>query len=163
MAIFVGTCLGCRKAEEAMMERSIESQMAEAGGNADVHIGDDSVSFKIQDEKGNANVEIGQNTKLPEGFPQDVPLYPKMTLMMANAQTENERFFLVGTSSDAPEQIATYYKQAAAKNGWEEQNSMEQEDQMRGLTFQKAGRNLEIIAVVTDEGTSLNISTGKDN
>jgi hypothetical protein len=162
VVLIVCVCLGCRKAAKEMMEGAIESQIAKEGGKADVQIGEDSVSFKIQDKKGGSNFEYGENTKVPEGFPTDVPLYPKMTLLMANSQIQNEMFVLQAKSSDTPDQIVAFYKQEAIKNGWEEQSSMEQGDQMKALTFKKADRNLQIISAVTDEGTSLNINTGKD-
>ncbi|MHB8971331.1 MAG: hypothetical protein ACYC3X_18795 [Pirellulaceae bacterium] len=162
VVLSVSVCLGCRKAAKEVMEGAIESQIAKEGGKADVQIGEDSVSFKMQDKKGGSNLEFGANTQLPAGFPTDVPLYAKITLRMATSQKQNEMFFVQAVSSDTPDQIVAFYKQEAAKNGWEEQSSMDQGDQMKALTFKKAERNLQIIVAVTDEGTTLNINTNKD-
>ena len=155
-------CLGCRKTAQEMMEGAIETQIAKEGGEADVQISDDSASIKFQDKKAGTNLEFGENTKLPDDFPKDVPLYSQMTLRMAHSQKENETFFLQATSPDSPHQIAAFYKQEAAKNGWEEEASSEQGDQLRALSFKKADRNLQIIVAVTDEGTTISVNTSKD-
>jgi hypothetical protein len=161
--LVVCVCSGCRKAANEMMEGAIESQIARDGGKADVQIGDDAVSFKIQDEKGESKFAFGENTALPADFPKDVPLYSKMTLVLAHSQQENEMFVIQAKSADSLDQIAAFYKQEAAKQGWEEQSSMEQGSNMKALSYTKEGRMLQVIVAVTDEGTSLNINTGKSN
>ena len=54
--LVVGACSGCRKAANEAMENAIESQIARDGGKADVQIGDDNVSIKFQDEKGESDI-----------------------------------------------------------------------------------------------------------
>jgi len=159
----VCVCAGCRKAAEEAMESAIESQMARDGGKSDVEIGDKGVSFTMQDEKGESTFARGENVKLPAGFPKDVPLYAKMTLVIASTQAQDEMFIIQATSADTMDQIAAFYKQEAPKQGWEEESSMDQGSEMKALAYKKEGRSLNVILGVTDDGTTVSINTGKSD
>ncbi len=163
----VGLSAGCRKAANEAMERvvekTIESQLAKDGVKSDVDIGDKGVSFTFQGEQGKSTFVSGENVQLPAGFPKDVPLYGKLTLAIAHSQQENEMFAIQGTSPDTLDQIATFYQREAPKQGWKEDTSMDQRGELKALSYNKEGRMLQVILSVTNDGTSVNINTGKAN
>lgn len=161
--LVVCACSGCRKAANEAVESAIESQIARDGGKADVQIGDDNVSLKFQDEKGESTFASGKNVALPDDFPQDVPQYSPMTVIMANAQQEDERFTIQATSTDSLDQVAAFYKQEVPKQGWEEESNTAMGSDMRALTYKKDGRSLQVMVAATDDGTTLTISTGKED
>jgi hypothetical protein len=161
--LVVCACSGCRKAANEAMESAIESQIARDGGKANVQIADDNVSIKFQDEKGELRIAGGKDVALPEDFPKDVPLYSPMTVVMANSQKQDERFVIQATSADSLDQVAAFYKQEALKQGWEEESNTVVGADMRMLLYKKEGRSLQVMVAATDDGTTLTISTGKED
>ena len=160
--LVVCVCAGCRKAANEMMEGAIESQITRDGGKADVQIGDEAVSFKIQDEKGESKFAYGENTCAPGGFSERCAAVRENDCGFVHSQQQNEMFVIQAKSADSLDQIAAFYKQEAAKQGWEEQSSTEQGSNMKALSYKKEGRMLQVIVAVTDDGTTLNINTGKN-
>lgn len=162
-AIVVLVCtVGCKKAAEEAMESAIESQIAKDGGSADVDFGKDDMTIKYEDKKSGSKMAFGKNTELPKDFPQDVPVYQPMTLIMAQSQKEKNTFILSATSADAVSKIAAFYTEETKKQGWSEVSNMDQGEKMHAVNYKKEGRVLNVVMATTDEGTSIMINTGQE-
>lgn len=101
------TALGCdlitEKITQKVTEKAIERTIEEKTGG-EVQVNEGSLSFK--NDKG--TVALGAGAKVPDGWPQDVPLYPgaKVTAAMSN-----EAQIVLGLeTSDSPEQAVAFYK-----------------------------------------------------
>jgi hypothetical protein len=91
-----------QKVTEAAIERTIEK---ESGGKVEIDSSKGSVSFKS--DKGSLEIN-GGGTKLPDNWPQDVPLYPgsKVTMSMSNPTQQ----MLSLETADSPEKAIEFYK-----------------------------------------------------
>ena len=163
LALAVLVCaIGCKKAADEAMEAAIESQIAKDGGSAKVEIGEDDMSFKFEDKKSGAKMAFGKNVEMPQDFPQDVPVYKSMTLLMAHSQNEDNTFMLKGTTPDAVATVAAFYATETQKQGWSEETNMDQGDKLRVVAYKKEGRSLNVMLATTDEGTNITINTSQE-
>lgn len=91
-----------QKATEAAIEHMVEK---ESGGKVQLDTSSGSVSVK--NEKG--SMEFSANgAKVPETWPQDVPLYPGAKVTMAMAGPNHHMLNL--ETGDAPEKAVEFYK-----------------------------------------------------
>ncbi len=160
--LLLGLCVGCKKAAQETMERAIESQIAREGGKAKVELGDDSFSMQMQGEDGSTQLNVGPGTKIPEGFPKDVPLYPKMAIMAVHSQTQNQAFIVQATTPDSLDNVTKFYDDETKKNGWTEETSMNQADTMRMRVYKKGELELQVTLSSGDEGTTVSISCAQN-
>ena len=155
-------CAGCQQAAEEALEGAVESQLSQDGSQADVEIDGESMSMKVMGKKGAVQLHVGPGTKLPKGFPSDIPLYPGMTVMMSHSQAEGQMFFVQATSSDPVAKIVEFYEKQAPTKGWQSKNTTTAGD-INSLGYGKDGRTLQItLSAADEEGTSISIATGSD-
>jgi len=64
----------------------------------------------------------GGGAGLPEGFPQDFPVYAKATVEVATVDSEGGRFLVEWRSSDSPDQVQAFYESELDKAPWQVQN-----------------------------------------
>jgi hypothetical protein len=155
------TLSGCADVAEEAAERAIEGEIGGNGGQADVEIGDESFSIQVKGKGGDSSLNIGAGAKIPDGFPDDVPIYENMTILMAQSQTQKETFVVHANSTDSMLTVAGSYQQQAEKNGWEEESDITQGGKVKVLTYKKGDRSLQITLVAEDEGTQVNLVTSK--
>lgn len=125
----------------------------ENGEEVQWEVDEEQMSWNTKDENGEDRVVIGQNTALPESFPEDVPLYPEMTIMMTQAGSRAAQFSIHATSTDSVQKILTFYADAVAKAGWAPHPEMS-EMNMGGVQqrlYQKGERTLHL--TVASDGT----------
>lgn len=59
---------------------------------------------------------------LPEGFPQDFPLYQKAAVEAATVAPEGDGFRVQWRSSDSPDQVRAFYERELDKDPWHVEN-----------------------------------------
>jgi hypothetical protein len=59
---------------------------------------------------------------LPEGFPQDFPLYAKATVEAATLAPEGGGFLVEWRSSDSSDQVRAFYEKELDKDPWQVEN-----------------------------------------
>ena len=75
-------------------------------------------SVSISGENGN-EAEIG-SSKIPDGFPKDVPIYPGAKVLASTSIDGNYSVAL--STPDSKSQVEAYYKTTLANNGWVSEN-----------------------------------------
>ncbi len=147
---------GCgKKASETASEKVIESAMEANGQDADVTVNAGNMQIKTDKE----DISFGEGTKLPDGWPDDVPLYEGVTLLTAMKMAEG--FTIQGMTKDSVEKITEFYKGELLKKGWTE-DSITTQPQLAMMNYSKEKRALAVILSVADAETSLAITiTGK--
>ncbi|HKA16002.1 MAG TPA: hypothetical protein VKH41_13355 [Myxococcota bacterium] len=92
---------------------------------------------------------IASDGVIPEGYPSDVPVYPGAT-PGASMAMPGLGVFATFVSSDAIDQVQTYYRGELGKNGWSVTNSPDGS----GLDASKGNRSVQVRLRKNDEGRS---------
>ncbi|MCL4378058.1 MAG: hypothetical protein M1475_05855 [Actinobacteria bacterium] len=108
---------GCAKIGTKIAEKAIENA---AGGDVDLNL--DKGGATIKDEKG-GQTQIGENVKLPDGWPSDTPVYPDVKLSMStktkNGDTGKNEFSIIGEiTKGSIKDVYNWYKDKYG-SGWE--------------------------------------------
>jgi hypothetical protein len=139
LALALFAMSGCQN----MAEKATEAAVEKATG-VDVEKNGDSVTVKT--DEGEATVS--SDAKLPDDFPQDVPIYENATIETAiTNKVDAGTSYLIGMKSDDDAgEVYAWYKQAFEDEGWTILSSMEVGDSVGGLAAEKDTRtsNLSI-------------------
>jgi hypothetical protein len=95
--------------------------------------------------------------ELPEGFPQDFPLYAKATVDAATLAPEGGGFLVEWRSSESPDQVRAFYERELDKDPWQVENVVEiAEQETVVIEFARVGDGGEwgtvAIAIVRENG-----------
>lgn len=117
LILFISTISGCAKVGTKIAEKAIEKA---AGGNVDLNLDENKVNIK--DEEGN-QTQIGENAKLPDGWPSELPVYPDVKLSMStktkNGDTNKNEFSILGeVTGGTIKDVYNWYKDKYGA-GWE--------------------------------------------
>ena len=154
-------CGGDQLAEKAA-ETAVKANTSEQGQEVDVDIDSEKQSFSmsVQGESGSMDMTAGENAKLPDDFPEDVPLYPGMKLQVVSTMDGQEMHMIQGSTGDDLETVAARLAKDAQSNGWTEAMSMNMGAQQRMLNYTQGDRILNY-AVMREEGaTQISVTTG---
>ncbi len=125
-------------------------------GDIEVEILKDGTSRgRAKDGTSFAVVPEGEKS-LPEGFPEDVPAFPGAKVVM-NSMSPDHGLMVMFKSSDAPQQIADFYKKRLHEEGWD----LEQEAKVAGqhmLLAKKETRELNVLVGEGEEGAQIAVS-----
>lgn len=117
LAIFL--LLGCSFLGEKVAEKAVEKTTG-------VEVDKEGKKVKIKTREGEAEIETGEK-KLPDGFPDDFPIYEDATIKNSSKMTTNGQttyqVFLEAEGDPAP--VAEYYKKSLPESGHEIENSFE--------------------------------------
>ncbi len=163
--LFVATTLitlltaGCGggQSEEAR-EQAMEDAAAEQGIDADVELDDDGnvESLAIDQGMGAMQGQVGINLELPEGFPEDVPLYPGLSIHAANAMPQGH--MVQASTEDDRQEVIDFFKERLTAEGWTEAESNEA-GQMLQMRFTKGQRVTGITIMPGNPGHIVQISS----
>lgn len=100
---------GCKSSAEKQAEKTAEEV---TGGQAKIDEKTGSVEVKTRDKEGKeTNVQFGPNSKIPDDFPKNVPIYPGSKVMSTVSLAEGKNGHLVTLSTtDEPSKVVEYYK-----------------------------------------------------
>jgi hypothetical protein len=117
--------LGCnptQSLEDKLGEKVAESALSGAtGGKVDVDINKGTYAFNDQ-ESGNS-ISVGENVKLPDDFPKNVPVYPGGTIAASTFNRTSHEAGLNLISQDAATKVTSWYNDETKKLGWVEDQS----------------------------------------
>ncbi len=108
---------GCAKIGTKIAEKAIEKA---TGENIDLNLNENGVNVK--DEEGN-QTQIGENAKLPDGWPTELAVYPDVKLSMStktkNGDTNKNEFSILGEITNGSiKDVYNWYKDKYS-SGWE--------------------------------------------
>lgn len=134
------SCNPFQKAEDAVTQK-IGEKVAEGmiekatGGKVDVNAGENQVVFK--DNKTGNVTAFGEDLKLPDDFPKDVPVYPGAKITSAIIDSSGEKpASLTLKSTDAPDKVISWYEKTLKDAGWAEQASFNA-NEIQSRTYDK--------------------------
>ncbi len=183
-ALVVSGMAGCGKAAEKVTEKAAEKAaekaMEQSGGNAKVDIDSASGTVKVEgtDEKGNSyamttgadgdgsmnltssdgsTVQTGENVKIPDAFPKDVPVLDGLVVKVAQANPAEKQFSLQGTTKATPAEVVSFYKDKTTAGGWTETMSMNS-GELQSLMYSKGDQALSVMVAKDGDGTSVSIA-----
>ena len=171
--VLASGCFGQNIAEkiaEEAIEKAIENDSGEnveidlsdneisiQSNDGEVNISSDDDSVKIESEDGEAT--FGSNAELPDGFPDNAPVYPDMeiTSSWTSITDDQNSYFVSGFSADAGEDVFAWYKNEF--NDWEiegEFNMSTDEGETSSLTANGKGLIINVMVIESeDEGTTI--------
>jgi ABC-type Fe3+-hydroxamate transport system substrate-binding protein len=153
-ALLIAGCGG--SADEEAAEKSIEKA---TGGEAKVEISDKGVKVEDKTGEGKFTFTAGEETQVPEDFPDDVLIYrPSETV---TAITVPEGYSVTLATEDESAQVADTYKQEMAEAGWSEEGSVTRAGSVM-LIYKKDGRTASISIVPSDDMTQIILSVQSD-
>jgi hypothetical protein len=156
LAVLVMVATACgKKASETASEKMIESTMRAKGQDAEVTVNSGTMQVKTKE----GDLSFGEGTKLPDQWPDDVPVYKGLKLLSATKTKES--FSIQGTTADSQGKVAAFYKEQVAKGGWTEETVTTQA-QMAMMMYSKDKRSLAVIISAQDSETSVSITISSE-
>jgi hypothetical protein len=117
-------------------EKTIETE----GGTFTIETEDGGVRISGEEEGvGEVTGLFGENAKIPDGFPKDVPVYPDATVVAGMAGGEGGVVTL--KTGDDPDEIVAFYREELRSGGWSLEGEMNLAGQRRILQIEKGGRS----------------------
>lgn len=133
------TGLGCnpfasvqQKIGESVTEKVIEGA---TGGKVDVNSGDNAVTFR--DAKTGDYSAWGENAKIPDDFPSDVPRYPGAKTVTVSLQGNKKEASLAQTTSDSVSKVVEWFAGQMRNNGFTEASSLDLGTSGKMISYEK--------------------------
>jgi len=186
LAIVVALPLGCscrQKIADKAIEKAIETQAKKDGKDVDVKMDTKGGTMSIKSKDGSENVNVdmksdgssfsiktqdgvvlsGENAKIPDNFPKDVPVFPGAKATLVTTDTKSEMFSVSLTTADTLENVGAYYKKELAANGWKEEQTMTQSGDQPIQMMNYTKENRSVMVTVTRDGvnTALTLMVSK--
>ncbi len=152
---------GCGRGGDAARqaeEERIEEYAKSLGVDADVKLGDNGEVSSVSVEHGLGAVTTtgGSNLKVPDGFPDDVALYPGMNVFSAG-DIAGQAQMLQGQAGADANTVEDFYRKEMTAKGWKDTSPGTQSPVMRMLQFTKGSRGASISLLPGNPGTTVQI------
>ncbi len=123
---------------QAVAQKAVESATG-------VKVNKDGNSVSVQGNDGQS-VTIGQSNKLPDGFPEDVPVYDPATVTnsMSLASDKGSTFSVQLETEDTVETVSAWYDTELKGKGWTIKGTMNSADSGALITSEKADQVLSV-------------------
>lgn len=155
MAVFALGACGGPSSDEAR-ERQIEEYAAQYGVDADVEIENGEVSTTINTGGG----QVGSDLDLPAGFPDDVAVFPELTIHAAMATPGQVQGYMIQAQTEsAVSDIVDFYAREMANAGWEPVEPEATAPTMERLGFKKGERLTTVVIIDTGAMKTVQLST----
>jgi len=153
LAACVVACCGCgRKTQTVVTPEGEKITITEEGSRGQITIeGPEGQKFQLAGDKG--------SLKLPEGFPADVPVFPKARL--TGTSTDKHSVIVSLETTDSLAEVMQFYTDKLKASGWEIQTTVNTEDTSM-LSATKQERNCTMVAQKKGKGTTLTVTISKD-
>lgn len=133
------------RAMNGIVDKAIEHTVkVQTGQDVDVNIKDGGMN--VTGENG-ASFAMGENLKLPDNFPSDVPVYGSVAIKSSSVDTAKGSVFLIMTSKDSADDISAWYKTEAKAKGWTQKSSLEMSKGNYILTFEDKDKSTLAVTV----------------
>jgi len=132
-------------------------------GKKTVSYSGDGNNFTMKTDKGTFTSTSGDNAKVPEGFPKDVPIYAGAKVLASSSMPEQNTYMVQLESQDTLENVGAYYKKEMAAQGWKEESSMSQagDSPLQMLSCSKGDLMTMIMATSEDGKTMISLTVNK--
>ena len=98
---------------------------------------------------------------LPDGYPENIPMYPELELTAAETlDAATAQFKITGTTLDSYERVLERYEVTFREAGWTEEMSMSMEGTSI-ITVSKDGLIVTVEAIEGGRGSILTYTTGR--
>ncbi len=146
MVLAISLLLGCSFLGEKVAEKAVEKTTG-------VSVDKEGKKVKIKTKEGEAEIESGEQ-ELPDGFPDDFPIYEDSTIKNGSKMTANEQitYQVYLETEDEASAAADFYKKELPDSGYPIENSFETND-----TFTYTVKNSEGI----EGNVTIGSQTGK--
>lgn len=113
---------GCKVGPRAAERYAEETLQRAIGDEGEVTIDSGGEQVTIKTDEGETT--IGQSASLPDGFPDEIPVYPNIKITTSTRSTNNGKvsFSVAAESSDSFEDVSSWYMNQL--EGWENKNEM---------------------------------------
>jgi len=125
------------------------------GVDMDIDRDGDKATYTMAGPDG-SKVQVGENLTVPDGFPDDVAVYPELKIVSASSMPQG--FMLHGQTSDGVEKVAGFYLDKMASGGWAKEGEFSQGDAMRTISFKKEARTATVNVIKGDDGTTVQLT-----
>ncbi|XOV81468.1 MAG: hypothetical protein ACFHXK_11335 [bacterium] len=139
----------CGGDEQASREAAMEAQASRLGIDADVTLDDsgDVARVQVNSQFG----AVGQNLKLPDDFPEDIPIAPNWNIMSV-AQVPPSGHMVQAMVADKVDPLVTSLRADFSAQGWQEGSFSQPVPAMTTLGFEKGRRMVNVN--ITDSGAA---------
>jgi hypothetical protein len=116
----------------------------------------DQSTYEATTKDGTVKVTAGgDNVKLPDNFPKDIPIYKGAKIQMSSSQPKASLVHFVVDASVAD--AAKFYQDELKKQGWEIETSMNMNDTSM-LSAKKDKQNCTVVVVKQDKGAMIQLT-----
>jgi hypothetical protein len=173
---------GCGKAKESVAQKAVEKAMETAaskdgtkveldknkmtvttkdGGSTTLTASEKGDALTMKTADGTVTMTSGDNAKVPDDFPKDIPLYPGAKPNSASSSSKDKAFTLQFTTKDPVDKVGEHFKKEIIAQGWTEGMVMstpgEQATMM--LNYTKGDRSLMVTVAKDADNTSILLTT----
>ncbi len=138
-------------------DTAVEKLAKQQGVDVDIKRDGDNATFTMGGADG-SKVQVGENLKMPDGFPGDIAVYPGMKI--STASSSQQGFLVHAQTGDSLDKVASFYTEKMASDGWEKESELTQPE-MRVLTYKKEGRHAAVNIFSSDGTTTLQLTTSQ--
>lgn len=151
--------LGCNpfqgakdKINEKIGESVAEGLLGKATGGK-VDIKEDGGQVVFTDNKTGGSVAFGEDVKLPDDFPKNVPIYPGSKIGGVTVSKQNNpSAWVVLSSEDEVKKLVDWYADQTKSNGWKEESSLSL-DKTEVRTYSKDNEKLGLNVMPSEDET----------
>lgn len=136
-------------------DTAAEKIAKQQGVDMDIDRDGDTATYTMSGADG-TKVQVGENLKVPDGFPDDVAVYPDLKIVSASSMPQG--FMVQGQTGDGVEKVAGFYMDKMASDGWAKEAEFSQGDAMRTISFKKEARTATVNVIKGDDGTTLQLT-----
>ena len=131
--------------------RNITDKRVERPTGGKVKVDEKKGSVQFKDKQGKGSAEFGDNVKMPEAFPKDIPIYSSAKIKSAISSKSGKSTVVMVTfeTRDGIAKVGDYYKGALTANGY-------------GITATQAAGNLITLSAEKKQ-TKVTISVNGGN
>ena len=153
VSVLVIGCSCSEKAAEKIAEKAIEAQ---TGHKADIDV--DKESMRIKTKDGEMTMTSGKAAKLPDNFPEDIPIYEGCALDMAMEVPQG--YSLSFTTKDEMSKVSEWYLKEMIGKGWTKEAFMDMGKQTM-LVFKKGERGVNLAISHDNDQTRISLTSVK--
>jgi len=148
IAFFGAGCNPVASLQQKAAETAAGGVLSAASGGK-VNVNDNTVVFK--DNKTGDIASYGENVKLPETFPKDIPIPSSAKLIGVNISAAQKTASVTFDSSEDVSAIVSFYATTLTKDGWKESESLSANG-VEIRAYEKANVKISFTAGPKDEG-----------
>jgi len=128
-----------------------------------VKVDTDSNTLSMTDEKTGQSVSFGENVKVPDDFPKDVPVYAKAAIIgVFSSKKTDDGSSLTLTTTDASEDVAAWYDKTLVDAGWTQDISYKTFDLIT-RTYSKGSLKLSFTANTSEGKTTISLIRSQES